>query len=299
MPSKTPKKHPVKPVKHVKPVKPEKPVKMRAKDIKQPIKKFKQDSKQTFKDSEQPLEAPEELVEYCEQPCEGSEQHCEDSKQPLEDSEQPFGEPCKDSEEPFNDFQEPLVELSEDTPNKGTKRKRKPRGTSVKIPDDTEVQCYYCGTILLQGDLVDHQFKFHGRCTPVMSGPPRPFQCPICKHCLKRNPNKFGHVCPDPDKVPNKTADSARLQCQYCPRILAGTTCMKGHLKQAHNRQSSDFVVTDIEVTSVECRCEKCDTEFVTSQTLNEHLANCLEGSIFSKTIFYFKNYKVIFGTFF
>ena len=55
------------------------------------------------------------------------------------------------------------------------------------------VQCYHCGTMLPRDEMFSHMETDHGKFYSHMCGPPRPYQCSVCRRTMETEKQHSSH----------------------------------------------------------------------------------------------------------
>ena len=55
------------------------------------------------------------------------------------------------------------------------------------------VQCYHCGIMLPRDEMFVHMEEHHVKFYSHMCGPPRPYQCSVCRRTMETEKQHAGH----------------------------------------------------------------------------------------------------------
>ena len=108
------------------------------------------------------------------------------------------------------------------------------------------------------------------------------FNCDVCglkldsKKELKKHYKLMHKGTENPFLTPKK--DSESWPCDKCGRVMANKSSLNKHLKTVHNM----YVITPETLVK---KCDKCQVEFHSAQSMDEHYRTCLSKQV--KTLYF------------
>jgi KRAB domain-containing zinc finger protein len=123
--------------------------------------------------------------------------------------------------------------------------------------EDLQVQCYYCGEMMCQPFLRDHQVDKHGGFCCRMFGKPRSIQCSKCKGTFQTESALGLHDCYD-IFIPKKKYGEP-YKCEKCSKEFKDRKTFRYHLQTAHTDQKN-------------FQCTQCSYSTKTSSLLTGHV---------------------------
>jgi hypothetical protein len=132
----------------------------------------------------------------------------------------------------------------------------------------SEVQCYYCSDMVTVTDIEPHITAEHGSFNTKMYGPPRDYQCRVCKGAFATQSNLDWHVCFLTNLKPVRSANGM-YQCSACSKEWKDGSTFRRHFLCVHTKERP-------------FHCEHCDFKTKIAPELSRHIKK-----IHNKTIQY------------
>jgi KRAB domain-containing zinc finger protein len=123
--------------------------------------------------------------------------------------------------------------------------------------EEEEIQCYYCGDMMCQAFIKDHQLDKHGGYCGRMFGKPRTIHCLKCNGTFETDSALGLHNCYD-IYIPKKKFGEP-YKCEKCSKEFKNRKTFRYHLQTAHTDQKN-------------FQCTQCSYCTKTSSLFNRHI---------------------------